>query len=195
MIVGARLGERDHRDDNRRLFSFELDEQDLGEIDEALTLQTLLPGDCGDEYRKPPFLTASGDLTHHLSQLPKAYAVTPVGPRPGRSRVDTGSATEAACGYSRAVRAGDRILVSGTTATHGEGGVVCPGDVEGQAIHILDKIEAAITALGGSIKDVDPHPHLHEGRGPLGRSRPRPWPRIPRHPAGQYADRGEGSRR
>ncbi len=151
VIIGARLGERDHRDDNRRLFSFELDERDLGEIDEALAKQRPLPGDCGDEYRKPPFLTASGDLSHHLSQLPKAYTVAPVG---ARSRVDTGSATEAACGYSRAVRAGDRILVSGTTATHGEGVVVCQGDVEGQATHILDKIEAAITALGGSIEDV-----------------------------------------
>ena len=154
VIVGARLGERDHRDDNRRLFSFELDEQDLGEIDAALARQTPLPGDCGDEYRKPPFLTASGDLSHHLSQMPKAYSVTRSSHRPARSRVDTGSLTEAACGYSRAMRAGDRIVVSGTTATHGEGGVVCPGDVEGQAIHILDKIEAAITALGGSIEDV-----------------------------------------
>ena len=80
--------------------------------------------------------------------------MTPITARPDRLRVDTGSATETACGYSRAVRAGDRILVSGTTATHGEGGVVCPGDVEGQVIHILDKIEAAITALGGGIDDV-----------------------------------------
>jgi enamine deaminase RidA (YjgF/YER057c/UK114 family) len=45
-------------------------------------------------------------------------------------------------------------MVSGTTATHGERGVVCKGDVEGQATHILDKIEAAITALGGSIEEV-----------------------------------------
>lgn len=154
VIVGARLGERDHRADNRRLFSFELDEQDLVEIGEALASLTPIPGDCGDEYRKPPFLTASGDLSHHLSQLPQAYSAVPVSTRPGRMRVDTGSATEAACGYSRAIRAGDRILVSGTTATHGAGEVVCPGDVEGQAIHILDKIEAAITALGGSIEDV-----------------------------------------
>lgn len=154
VIIGARLGEHDHRDDNRRLFSFELDEQDLGEIEEVLAKQTPLSGDCGDEYRKPPFLTASGDLSHHLSQWPKAYAVTPINARAERLRVDTGSATEAACGYSRAVRVGDRITVSGTTATHGESGVVCPGDVEGQATHILDKIEAAIVALGGSIQDV-----------------------------------------
>ncbi len=154
VIIGARLGERDHRDGNRRLFSFKLDEQDLGEIDEALALQNPLPGDCGDEYRKPPFLTASGDLSHHLSQLPKAYAVTPTGPRSERMRVDTGSATEAACGYSRAIRAGDRIVVSGTTATHGGSSIVCPGDIEGQTIHILDKIEAAISALGGCIQDV-----------------------------------------
>lgn len=154
VIVGARLGERDHRADNRRLFSFKLDHDDKDRIDRSIASIVPIPGDCGDEYRKPPFLTASGDLSHHLSEMPKAYAVTQSSNRPDRCRVDTGSATEAACGYSRAIRAGDRILVSGTTATHGAGGAVCPGDVEGQATHILDKIEAAITALGGSIDDV-----------------------------------------
>ncbi|MGI9486950.1 MAG: aldo/keto reductase [Geminicoccaceae bacterium] len=154
VIVGARLGERDHRADNRRLFSFELNRADKDRLNQSIVPITPIPGDCGDEYRKPPFLTASGDLSHHLCEMPKAYAVTPSSHRPARSRVDTGSATEAACGYSRAIRAGDRILVSGTTATNGSGDVVCPGDVEGQVIHILDKIEAAIIALGGSIDDV-----------------------------------------
>jgi enamine deaminase RidA (YjgF/YER057c/UK114 family) len=49
---------------------------------------------------------------------------------------------------------GDRILVSGTTATHGGGKVVCPGDVAGQTVYILDKIAASIAALGGSLEDV-----------------------------------------
>ncbi|MDH3662795.1 MAG: aldo/keto reductase [Alphaproteobacteria bacterium] len=154
VIVGARLGERDHRANNRRLFSFRLDADDIAEISQVLAALTPIEGDCGDEYRKPPFLTASGDLSHHLENLVPAYPAVPIGSRPARRRVDTGSASEAACGYSRAVRAGDRILVSGTTATHGAGEVVCPGDVEGQTTHILDKIEAAISALGGSIDDV-----------------------------------------
>src|SRR5207253_3458393 len=55
---------------------------------------------------------------------------------------------------ARAVRAGTRILVSGTTATHGESTVVCPGDAEGQTVYILDKIGAAIEALGGELGDV-----------------------------------------
>ena len=52
------------------------------------------------------------------------------------------------------MRIGNRILVSGTTATHGEGEVVCPGDAHGQAVYILDKIAASIEALGGTLADV-----------------------------------------
>ena len=52
------------------------------------------------------------------------------------------------------MRIGDRILVSGTTATHGASRVVCPGEPRGQAVYILDKIAASIAALGGSLDDV-----------------------------------------
>ena len=69
VIVGARLGEREHRADNLRLSSFALDQEDRERIDAALKQTHRIPGDCGDEYRKPPFLTASGDLSHHLSGL------------------------------------------------------------------------------------------------------------------------------
>lgn len=113
VIVGARLGEGDHRADDARLFSFRLDEQDMARIGQALAPMTSIPGDCGDEYRKPPFLTASGDLSHHVNDMPGAYPVTALGTGPGRFRVDTGSASEATFGYSRAVQVGDRILVSG----------------------------------------------------------------------------------
>ena len=74
--------------------------------------------------------------------------------RTDRLRVDTGSVWEPICGYSRAVRVGDRILVSGTTATHGSGEVVCPGDPHGQTVYVLDKIAASLAALGGSLEDV-----------------------------------------
>ena len=44
--------------------------------------------------------------------------------------------------------------MSGTTATHGAGTVVCPGDGAGQAVYILDKIAASLGALGASLDDV-----------------------------------------
>ncbi|MFO1151113.1 MAG: aldo/keto reductase [Alsobacter sp.] len=154
VIVGARLTEREHRADNLRLFGFALDAEDHARIDDALAGLTPLAGDCGDEYRHPPFLTASGDLSHHLESMPKVYQAEPVPGRPGRQRVSTGSMWEPLAGYSRAVRVGERILVSGTTATHGAGEVVCPGDPAGQATYILDKIAASISALGGSLEDV-----------------------------------------
>ena len=57
-------------------------------------------------------------------------------------------------GYARAVRVGAQIWVSGTTATDADGKVVAPGDPAGQARFIIDKIERAITQLGGSLRDV-----------------------------------------
>jgi enamine deaminase RidA (YjgF/YER057c/UK114 family) len=56
-------------------------------------------------------------------------------------------------GYARAIRVGDRILVSGTTAT-GPEGVVGAGDPAAQARFILDRIEWAIKQLGGTLQDV-----------------------------------------
>ena len=152
VIVGARLTESEHRADNLRVFSFALDEEDGARIDSALLGSHPIPGDCGDEYRKPPYLTAAGDLSHHLENMPRIFGATEF--RPGRMRVDSGSVWEGLCGYSRAVRVGKRILVSGTTATHSDGSLVCPGDPGGQAVYILDKIAAAIEALGGSMDDV-----------------------------------------
>ena len=154
VIVGARLGEREHRADNAALFSFSLDREDQTRINDALAGTRRIPGDCGDEYRRPPFLTASGDLSDHLERMPPVYPAVPVEGRPGRRRIDSGSLWEPLCGYSRAVRIGDRILVSGTTATHGTGEVVCPGDVHGQTVYVLDKIAASIASLGGTLADV-----------------------------------------
>lgn len=56
-------------------------------------------------------------------------------------------------GYSRAVRAGNMIVVSGTSAS-GPDGTAHKGDAGKQAVLILSRIEAAIRELGGSLDDV-----------------------------------------
>jgi len=152
VIVGARPGASEHRADNLGAFAFSLDAQDRETLERAISRTRELDGDCGDEYRKPPFLTASGDLSHHLEAMAPVW--TPLAAGPGRQRVDSGSRWEAFAGYARAVRVGARILVSGTTATHGAGTVVCRGDAEGQAVYVLDKIAAGVEALGGRLEDV-----------------------------------------
>jgi aryl-alcohol dehydrogenase-like predicted oxidoreductase/enamine deaminase RidA (YjgF/YER057c/UK114 family) len=154
VIVGARLGEREHRGDNARVFALEFDDNDKSLLAEAFAGSRRIHGDCGDEYRKQPFLTASGDLSHHLAELPKIYGATPVEGRSKRWTVDTGSVWEDICGYSRAMRIDKRILVSGTTATHTDGEAVCPDDPAGQAVYILDKIAASLAALGAKMADV-----------------------------------------
>jgi len=154
VIVGARLGERQHRADNARLLSLALDDEDRAAIDAAVALLAPIPGDCGDEYRKPPFLTASGDLSHHLDALLPAMPVRESPGAPGRRIAESGSVWEEKAGFARAVQAGSRILVSGTTATGPGGRPVGGGDPAAEAVFVLDKIEAAITALGGRMEDV-----------------------------------------
>ncbi len=153
-IVGARPGERAHHADNLAVFSFALDSEDQARLNEALALTRPVPGDCGDEYRRPPFLTASGDLSHHLDGFAPVFNPNSDPARPARRWVDSGSTWESAAGYSRALREGSRILVSGTTATHGRGQIVASGDAEAQMVYILDKIKASIESLGGRLNDV-----------------------------------------
>lgn len=71
-----------------------------------------------------------------------------------RRSVGSGVSWEEEFGYSRAVRVGDRILVSGTTATGPDGKVVAPGDAAAQARFVLEKIETAVRRLGGTLQDV-----------------------------------------
>ncbi|MEX0343554.1 MAG: aldo/keto reductase [Rhizobiaceae bacterium] len=154
VIIGARLGESEHISDNKRLFSFALDHEDYELLAGAFANTQALPGDCGDEYRKPPFLTASGDLSHHIDEFPRTFEASAIPHRTGAVRVTTGSEWEDIAGYCRAQRIGDRIVVSGTTATAGSDRVVAKGDAAAQTTFILDKIIAAITSLGGSAEDV-----------------------------------------
>lgn len=65
-----------------------------------------------------------------------------------------GTPWEAIAGYSRAVRAGDTIEVSGTTASAVDGSALHPGDVGAQARAALRTAVAAIEALGGRREDV-----------------------------------------
>ena len=71
----------------------------------------------------------------------------------GKQTFSSGTTWEEIAGYSRAVRIGDRILVSGTTAT-GPDGLVGGADPAAQARYALDKIEHAIKQLGGRLEDV-----------------------------------------
>lgn len=154
VIVGARLGEREHRDDNLRVFDFALDDQDHVLLQTAFAQTRRLPGDCGDEYRRAPFLTASGDLSHHLDRIEPLWPAQAHVTDTQRRYVDSGSQWEPLAGYARAVRKGSRVLVSGTTATHGSGRLIGAGDAAVQATYILDKIAASLRAVGARLEDV-----------------------------------------
>ncbi len=71
-----------------------------------------------------------------------------------RQRFSTGTKWEPLVGYSRAVRVGTRIYVTGTTATDERGEVVGVGDAYAQAVQAIRNVERALRSLGAGLEHV-----------------------------------------
>ena len=95
------MGQNNHITDNQNILNIEITKSERKKIEAAQKSFNSIPGNCGDEYRKAPYLPASGDLSHHYTKIPKVFDSSLVSKN--RKHISSKTKWESMASYSRAV--------------------------------------------------------------------------------------------
>ena len=185
VIVGARLGESEHRTDNLRLFAF----GSTTPTWHGSRRRSLSTARAGRLRRRVPEAAISHGIRRSQPsprEPPKVYEATPVPGRPAACTIDTAASGSRSPAIAAPCASATASWSAARRQRMAPARSICPGDVGAQTTYILDKIVGQRPGARRQGRRHRAHAGLPQGRGRMGAGGPCPRPLLRRCPPGQH---------